>query len=166
MITSELLRKMPSGAEAQEDMLGWFGEEFLNGGGVLEVWDKFPNDAWKVWFLCHFLPEPALLSLSLKFAGQTFRMGAGGNRSLAAFSDNVTVDNVYAARRTAVAHGLADPFLTGGNAIHAAYMVNTPDCLVWPSANIVVCSCIIAGDSGFRERMEWCREALAAHIAE
>jgi hypothetical protein len=124
-VTIELLDKMPSGNRACEEARAWFAETFPVGGLLKDVWERCENTKWKIWFAVNYLPKDKVTALSYRFCGQAFRYAARHNPSLAKFSDNVSVINVWeaipAADAAAVgAYALADAAAVGAYALAAA----------------------------------------------
>ena len=168
-INYDLLLKMPSGRKACDDALEWFEEEFPNGGELEAVWDACEDNAWKVWFTCHYVSFDERQALAWKFAGQAFRFAAEYHPELEEFADNVNEDNWEEARDKAYASYASSAFSYASYASFAsssaassasffAYAAYASFSASYASS--AVFSASYAAFHARKEQAEWCEDIL------
>ena len=101
MITMAELESM--GERPCKEAMDWFRETHPDGATLAAAWESCPHDDWRVWYACHTLPREKVIALAYRFAGQAFRYAARAHVSLEPWADNVTPENVAAARAAVAA---------------------------------------------------------------
>jgi len=165
-VTIELLDKMPSGNRACEEARAWFAETFPVGGLLKDVWERCENTKWKIWFAVNYLPKDKVTALSYRFCGQAFRYAARHNSSLAKFSDNVSVINVWEAIPAALAAADGAYALAAADAADGAYALAAADAADAAAVGAYALAAADAADATYafaaarREQLKWCLEIL------